>query len=273
MVMSEVIQYGIQELRETSNTPELDTKLILCYILDYSLADIITQGKTPIDLQDQKDIYSAIEKRKNYYPLAYITRKKEFYKHTFRVNRNVLIPRPETEELVSYVLNNITNTKEYTSQCSLLDLGTGSGCIAISLKLEKPHLEIYAADLSPAALYVAKTNAENLNANIAFFESDLLERFTKHSFDIIVANLPYVPTQYQDPSIQHEPKEALFSGNDGLQHYRLLSQQISYKKCKHLVIEVSEKQSLLIPNIFKNARDLKIVKDISGVNRIVHMEF
>jgi release factor glutamine methyltransferase len=170
-------------------------------------------------------------------PVQHITGNVYFLGHKLLVNDNVLIPRYETEELVAQVL---LLYDEYfaSSKTKLVDIGTGSGCIAIAIKKEAPEIEVYATDISHDALAVAKNNALNLNADIKFFEGDLLSPLTGEKFDIIVANPPYIPnSETVDPIIyDHEPHLALFGGDDGLAFHKRILQEASFYLNERFII-------------------------------------
>ena len=164
-------------------------------------------------------------------PVQYVIGKSWFKGRTFKVNEHVLIPRPETEELVNEIISYHTHSLEKnTSPFKALDIGTGSGCIAISLQLELPHWEVWAIDKSTAALDTAKENADQLNANIHFKEIDILsDAYINHlpAFNLIVSNPPYIPhTDKKEMTAQvidHEPHLALFVTNqDPLQFYKAI---------------------------------------------------
>lgn len=165
--------------------------------------DLILSEKQLTNLMDK------IERRRNGEPLAYLTGFKEFYGRNFKVTPDVLIPRIESETIVDF-------SKELKPK-KILDVGTGSGCLAISLKLEMPNSDVSAVDISKNALEIARENAEKLGANINFFESNLLEN-VEDDFDLIVANLPYVDKNWNflSEGLKFEPKIALFAEDGGL---------------------------------------------------------
>ncbi len=156
-------------------------------------------------------------------PVQYITQHECFYGHDFNVNQNVLIPRFETEELVAYLLE-IKDTYFGTRKTRLLDVGTGSGCLAITLSLEDADIEAHATDISEAALETARMNNEKLDSNVTFYSGNLLEPVYGQRFDILVSNPPYIPDKERlEPLIaDHEPHVALFGGKDGLDYYRAI---------------------------------------------------
>ena len=186
------------------------------------------------------------------FPKAYKDGFKEFFGREFKVSPDVLIPRPETETMVEMVLSlagksYLPGVKVPESVLSkhpkILDVGTGSGCVAISLKLEIPEAEVYALDISKPALKVAEENAKRLKAKVNFFESDLLSNVPKdETFDVIVANLPYVDKTWPwIKSIEHEPEVALYAGDGGLELILKLLKQVQ-DRTKYLILEADPVQ-------------------------------
>lgn len=173
-----------------------------------------------------------IAQRAQHTPLAYIRGKVEFYGREFVVNDHVLVPRPESESIIE-LLKAIQNTEKETT---VVDIGTGSGILAITAKLELPAFDIIATDMSKNCLSIAKTNADKLGANIAFIAGDLLEPLIHSSTktpSILLCNLPYVPNDRPiNRAASHEPAEAIFSGQDGLDHYRALCAQLTQLETK-----------------------------------------
>ncbi|MBI2022555.1 peptide chain release factor N(5)-glutamine methyltransferase [Candidatus Daviesbacteria bacterium] len=209
----------------------------------------------------------------------------EFYKLKFKLTPDVLIPRPETELLVDEVIKIKPNT--------ILDIGTGSGCVAISIAKNLPNAKIIATDISPKALGVAKSNAKfhHVEDKIIFLEADLLPDF-KQSPDVIVTNLPYIPTarlMYIDPMVtEFEPRVALDGGQDGFELYRKLFQQISEMrkgvklnhpeggKLKYLIGEIDYTHGELAVQealkYFPNA-EVEVTKDLAHLQRILKIKF
>lgn len=170
-------------------------------------------------------------------PVQYIIGHVFFYGYMISVDENVLIPRYETEELVQNMLM-LYDELFPAKKATVLDLGTGSGCIAIALKKEEPSLDVYATDISQTALDVARNNAKNLNASINFYQSDLFNEVPKMKFDIIVSNPPYIPeNEHIDEIIKkNEPHVALFGGIDGLHFYeRIIENAAPYLKDRFLI--------------------------------------
>ena len=200
----------------------LDALLLLEHVLITPRATLLSHPETDLPATTLVKLSQVLDQRLGGVPIAYIQNKKEFYGREFIVNEHVLIPRPETEGIVELA------KALPCSKPRILDLGTGSGCIAVTLALEIPHSTVFAADISDESLHIAKLNAKSLGAQVTFKSSDLLAAFKTKRFDIICANLPYVPANVvTSTEITKEPKLALFSGKDGLQHYQKFFAEVS----------------------------------------------
>ena len=186
----------------------LDSELIVAFVLNKDRTFVHAHPEyvfTEVEFAKTQDLTA---RRVAGEPLAYILGFKEFYGRNFRVTKDTLIPRPETEALI-----NLTKTLKVQK---ILDVGTGGGCIAITLALEMPETEVDAIDISPEALDIARENAEKLGANVNFYQSDLLGNAGK--YDAIVANLPYVDKNWDwlSPELDYEPDTALYAEDEGL---------------------------------------------------------
>lgn len=195
----------------------LDSELIVAFVLGKDRTFVHAHPEYVFTEVELSKIQDFATRRGAGEPLAYILGAKEFYGHNFRVTRDTLIPRPETEVLIDLA-------KTLNAQ-KILDVGTGSGCIAITLALEMPQAEIEAVDISPKALEIAQENAKNLGAKVKFYQSDLLENTEK--YDIIVANLPYVDKNWDwlGPELDYEPETALYADDGGLELIKKLINQ------------------------------------------------
>jgi release factor glutamine methyltransferase len=217
----------------------------------------------------------AIAKLKNYEPIQYILGNTEFYGIIFEVNPSVLIPRPETEELVSWIIDNCKDSQDI----SVLDIGTGSGCIAISLAKNLKHAKVYALDVSEDALKLAKLNADKNEVDIEFIEADILDcDLGNIKFDVIVSNPPYVRELEKEAMsanvLNHEPPLALFvKDDDALLFYRKIA-EISENILKpngQLYLEINESlgeptKELLANNSFNN---IELKMDIFEKDRMI----
>lgn len=187
------------------------TKLLISKLTGFSNTEIILNKNTIFSAEQRKILDSFIEKLKIHMPIQYILGKTEFYGLEFIVNQSVLIPRPETEELVEWILNSVHDN----SNLKLLDIGTGSGCIAISLKNSLPKSQVNAFDISEEALLIAQKNAELNNLKINFEQVDILKNLNlNEKWDVIVSNPPYIPEnekiEISQNVLDFEPHLALF---------------------------------------------------------------
>ncbi|HYG84193.1 MAG TPA: peptide chain release factor N(5)-glutamine methyltransferase [Verrucomicrobiae bacterium] len=187
----------------------LDAELLLANELDVNRSWLLAHNTEQVTVSSI--LYTQLARRVQREPLAYITGHKEFYGFDFQVTPAVLIPRPETEALVDFV-------KNLQPEGAIVDVGTGSGCIAVSLALTCPQAVVHAIDSSQEALEIATKNAQQLQAAITFHRSNLLSNYRGPTPHIIVANLPYVdPSWERSPETKFEPKTALFADQNGLQ--------------------------------------------------------
>jgi release factor glutamine methyltransferase len=222
-------------------------------------------------------IASVLKRRIRGEPLQYILGETEFMGLEFRVASHVLIPRPETEILVETALR-IVHSSKFRVQ-SILDLGTGSGCIAISLAKYLPDTNITATDISESAIEIAKQNAIKNNVKINFLHSDLFnnDELRTADYELIVSNPPYVPTDELaglQPEINYEPKIALDGGRDGMDFYRQIITRAPgcLKKEGFLILEIGYNQYEPVRGLFKKSGSLEItevVKDYSGIDRVI----
>lgn len=221
--------------------------------------------------------YKSVERLKNHEPLAYIVGKTWFFKYPFFVNPNVLIPRPETEELVEIILKSCS--KE--NALKILDIGTGSGCIALTLKKELPHASISALDVSKEALSVAMQNAQCLDVQVHFIHADIMEWTSDEKWDIIVSNPPYIPMEeahlIPENVKNFEPAIALFTKKNPLEFYDIifrLSGTLLSDKGK-LFLECHQHFSedvLKLSQCYSYLKNNKIISDASGNLRFFKSE-
>lgn len=246
-----------------------------------SRTDIVS-GK-PITWSPEKAaaLQNSVQRINRGEPVQYVVGSETFYGRRFQVNPSVLIPRPETEELIGVVLSYVkTATVDRMQNLRVLDIGTGSGCIAITLSLElPPEAEIYASDVSAAALAVARGNARDLNARVTFLEHDILrDKLPLSELDVIVSNPPYVTekekAQMKPNVLAHEPATALFvNDDDPLAFYRAIVAQATegLREGGLLAVEINEHRGLEVAGLLLNGgfSDVNVLKDLSGKNRIV----
>ncbi len=263
-------QYILDNLRQIgiySSELSAETNFIIQNL--FGTSDIYCD--TDISEEDIFKINEIIEKRKIGIPLQYILSVADFMGEKFFVNKNVLIPRPETEILVrktAEIAQNFTQPK-------ILDIGSGSGCIAIILsKILKS--KVFSCDISEDALLVARQNSKNLNANVDFIHSDLFENIND-KFDIIASNPPYIPPKEKttiQKEVSFEPDLALYTKDDsGIEFYeKIISQSGKYLKHKgYLLFELGINQFEIVKKLFMdyNFSDIEIINDLDNIERVI----
>lgn len=251
-------------------------------ILNYTRLDTVTHARESISEENRKKFEDAIERLKYYEPIQYITGRTEFYGLPFRLNKYSLIPRPETEELVAWVIEDQKATKLKSQKqlpISILDVGTGSGCIAITLAKHLEHASVTGMDISVEVLYLAQSNAALNNVEVTFIETDILTTSTLgQKYDVIVSNPPYVreleKEMMQANVLQFEPHEALFvRDEDPLLFYR----QIGLLTITHLkpngrlYFEINEYLGEELSRMLKGLgfSEIEIRKDFFGKDRML----
>lgn len=203
-------------------TARLDSLVLLEDELSKDRGWLLAHPEYVLQDADLSALNAKLEKRSKHIPLAYIRRKVEFYGREFIVSPHTLIPRPETETMID-----ILKTLKLPVNSRLLDIGTGSGCIAITTSLELPSSQVSACDIDEDCLEIAKQNTQRLGGSVTFLKSDLLTQ-THEQYDVLLANLPYVPNDFRiNMAATYEPPRALFGGNDGLDVYRKLFTQLT----------------------------------------------
>lgn len=229
MKINEILLESTKTLSDVKiASARLDAELIISHILKKDRLWLIKNSKTIITKSQIAKIRLAIKKRLSHIPLAYILKYKEFYGVNFEVNSDVLIPRVETEGLVELAINLLP------PKARLLEIGTGSGAIAIALRINRPDIKLTVTDKSKLALKVSKKNAQKLlpKVEIDFVHSDMFENISS-KYDAIIANLPYVPKNIKNrlqKDIDYEPANAIFGGKNGLKYYSIFFEKIN----KHL---------------------------------------
>lgn len=221
------------------DSPRRDALVLLEDTLGKDRAWVLSHPEYELGEGELKAVNNLVARRVQREPLAYIREKAWFYGRFFKVNNKVLIPRPESEDFIDLL-------KEFEPK-TIIDIGTGSGALAITAKLELPESEVIATDIDASALEIANKNAHTHTVSIEFLQGSLLEPLRSMSLKdyTIVANLPYVPNKLiTSPEIIKEPKLALFSGADGLDHYRELWGQIANldQKPDYVLLESLESQ-------------------------------
>jgi len=252
----------------------LDSEILLSSTLKLDRSQLLLNLDKRIENQEKKIFFNFIERRRKNEPIAYITGYKEFWKNKFKVNKNVLIPRPDTETIIEQVLNEL----DINSSKKILDIGTGSGCIIISILNERKKCLGVGIDISKNAVKLAKYNAkiQHIDKRIKFLNSDI-DNFYGGKYDLIVSNPPYIK-HYEIDSLEkdiknHEPKVSLDGGIDGYNKIRLIIKKSStlIKKRGKLFLELGinqTRETLKILNL-NGFYKTKVIKDLSGKNRCI----
>lgn len=265
-------------LRGEVDSPRLSAQVLLAHVLGLSRLDMLLDAVAPVDESSRIRMDALCARRLRGEPVAYLVGAKEFYGFSFQVGPGVLIPRPETELL----LDRMTEMFQSDAPLRVLDLGTGSGALAVSCANLFPFARIVAVDVSRQALAIARSNAlsHGVLARTAFVQGDLAGALKPHAFDVVLANLPYVPSRTRSSLsrevLDYEPELALFSGPDGLDCYRNLAQGLAgkMKPGSVLMCEIDGSQGEAMVELFAaQAESVRVCKDYAGHDRLVIVVF
>ena len=204
---------SIAKVIKNSGIDKKEATLLVSFILKKPKEFVIAHDDYLLDNEKLARVLRLFDRRKNHEPIAYLTGCKEFYGRDFEVDKNVLIPRPETETIIEAIKKLLNDDTK-----NVLDIGTGSGCIGITLKLERPRINVTMSEISKEALKAADINVRKFGVEVELVYSDLLKNIPKNTvYDIIVANLPYVDKVWETPpDLQYEPKMALYADDGGI---------------------------------------------------------
>jgi len=278
MIIKDALHWGHEYLIPTSESARLDAELLLAHILKKPVTFLLAHDETGIGFFKLRKYRRMIEKRKDGMPVAYLISHKEFYGLDFEVNRHVMVPRPDTEILVDRVISYLNDQCPMTNDQLLLDVGTGSACIPISILKNIPNIEAVATEISGSAMRVAKHNIKKhgMKGRIQLFSSDLLKSVPRELFEdreiIVTANLPYIPKRFAvHPSTKFEPDIALYGGDDGLDIYKRLIEQLEEIKPRVIFFELFEFQAAVLAAEMPDY-ELKFTEKMTGDARIMMME-
>lgn len=276
MTIMEAIKKGMIELKNSNiESPKLKSRLLMQFTLNKTRQYVIVNDMEELNKKNKKNYFDAILKMRKGIPLEHITHQKEFMKLNFFVDKNVLIPRQDTEILVEEVIK----IAQKTNAKKILDICTGSGAIAVSLAKYLPETEITAIDISNEALKIAKKNAINneVENQITFISSDLFTNLNDEKFDIIVSNPPYIKRSVidtLDEEVKKEPHIALDGGEDGLYFYiKIIKESYQYLKYGgYLCLEIGFDQKKDVIELIENEENYTSTyskKDLYDNDRIV----
>jgi len=273
MKYQEILNKGSQILRANKiKSSSLDCELILSKVLNKTREEILINLNKKINKKQKNEFVFYLNKRRNKNPISYILGFKFFWKYKFYINKSALIPRPESEHIVEQTLKYIKMDKSM----NILDIGTGSGCLIISLLKERPNCLGTAIDISKEALKIAKFNAKlhHLENKIKFFNIGI-DKFNSNKYDLIISNPPYINkidlSRLDDGVRLYEPRLALYGGTTGFEKIKKIIEKSSklLKYNGRLIVEIGEKQKKnTIKILLKNGFYInKICKDFSGKDR------
>ncbi len=277
MNIQQALEQGRLALSEADRTvagesATIDAQVLLSHVLQCNSAHLFTWPEKALDEKQRAQYLQLIQQRKQGLPVAHLTGQREFWSLGFSVNNSTLIPRPETETLVEFILQKFDHRKNL----KLLDLGTGTGAIAIAIASERPEWQIFASDVSEQALKLAtKNSAQHHTNNTHFIHSDWFSNISEHDFDIIVSNPPYIASD--DPHLQtgdlrFEPQGALTAGKTGMDDIEHLCSQAKnhLQKNAWLIIEHGYNQAQPVSDCFTNNAYTQIEqrKDLSDHTRM-----
>lgn len=269
MQIQTLINWAVSQLN--SDTPHLDAEVLLAFVLNKPRVYLRTWSDKCVNDEQLKFFSDLIQQRIQGIPIAYLTGTREFWSRDFKITPDVLIPRPDTELLIELCLTLIKN-----QALSVLDLGTGSGIIAITLAAECPSVKMLAVDNSESALIVAKYNADQYQlTNIEFCQSNWFSTIAKQQFDLIVSNPPYI-AEYDEHlnkgDLRFEPKSALISDNHGLNDIEHIANNARdyLNNNGYLLVEHGYNQAQAVQTIFKTAdyQHIKTYYDLSEQARV-----
>lgn len=280
MPLKDALTSAINRLNAAGvGSPNMNAELLMMFTLGCDRAYLFAHPERELTAEEQSHYEKALNERASGIPAQYITGHQEFWAMDLIVTPAVLIPRPETEHVIETVLK-LSNGGRASSPgylTRIIDVGTGSGCIALALAKELPHAQIYASDISGAALEIARTNAarHQLERHIRFHRTDLLQGLDRDAFDFVVSNPPYVGESEED-QVQlevrkFEPRNAVFAGTTGLEVIERLIPQAhaALKPGGWLVIEISGTIADRVKLLLGGWNEVQITNDLQGIPRVI----
>lgn len=281
--MTERIYEALNKAASLLNEQELDVgavRIVMEHVTGKSHAALLADIREPLTMAEQTNFWDKIDELLTGTPVQYVLGVEHFYGRIFEVDDNVLIPRPETEELIHGAIERCQRLF-HNKKIKVADIGTGSGAIAITFKKEWPEAMVTATDISAGALAVAMKNAERNAAAIAFKEGDMTEPIQDDKWDLVLSNPPYIAHEEAESMsatvLSFEPHNALFADEDGLYFYRKLAENLPQLMNKPALIgvEIGYLQGESVRKLFTDAFPeafIEIVKDINGKDRILFCE-
>jgi release factor glutamine methyltransferase len=269
----EALQAARARLAAASRNPRRDAEVLLAHVLRCDQAALLTHPERLLSPAESDQLENFLKRRLASEPMQYITGSQEFFGLLFEVTPDVLIPRPETEHLVEAALEHIGR-----EAVRILDVGTGSGAIAVSLAHARPQSHVTAVDLSPAALEVARRNAQRhaVLDRVTFLQSNLLAALDGADFDVVVSNPPYIAEgEVLEPQVSnYEPHPALYAGPTGLEVYERLIPEARkvLKPGGWLLLEIGFGQQPAVEALLRGWRSVSVVHDLQGIPRVLQAQ-
>jgi release factor glutamine methyltransferase len=269
----EALQAARARLAATSRNPRRDAEVLLAHVLRCDQAALLTHPERLLSPAESDQLEGFLKRRLASEPMQYITGSQEFFGLLFEVTPAVLIPRPETEHLVEAALEHIGG-----EAVRILDVGTGSGAIAVALAHARPQAHVTAVDLSPAALEVARSNAQRHGVldRVTFLQSNLLAALDGVGFDVVVSNPPYIAEGevLETQVFDYEPQSALYAGPTGLEVYERLIPEARkvLKPGGWLLLEIGFGQQPAVEALLRGWRSVSVVHDLQGIPRVLHAQ-
>jgi release factor glutamine methyltransferase len=270
----EVLQTARARLASISQYPRRDAELILAHVLGCDATALLTHPERMLSAKEAEQFETLLKRRLASEPVQYLTGTQEFFGLLFEVSPDVLIPRPETEHLVEAVLDRF----ERDAHPRIVDVGTGSGAIAVAIARALPRSQVTAVDLYPSALEIARRNAERHGVidRVTLLQSDLLAAAGSTVFDVVVSNPPYIANGevLEAQVANYEPRSALYAGPTGLEIYERLIPQARkvLKPAGWLMMEIGYGQEAALRALLQAWREIRFVSDLQGIPRVVHAQ-
>lgn len=281
--MIETIHQALKRLEARLASKELDVNaafLLLEHVTQKSRASLLAELREPMTEQQMRQFEDLSLELLTGKPIQHIIGQEWFYGRPFSVSKDVLIPRPETEELVQGAMHRATKLFG-NKPIRVADIGTGSGAIAVTFQLEYPSAQVTATDISEAALMVARRNAEQNDSQVTFVQGDLAQPLQDEKWDIVLSNPPYIgvdEASFMSPTVlDYEPHGALFADENGLVLYRKLAETLPaiMKKPALIGLEIGYLQASSVQRLFQNAfpkSKIEVVQDMNGKDRMIFCE-
>ncbi len=252
--ITSLLQRGKSKLEKASiSSSQLDAELLLAHSIGVNRVWLRTHDQDIVPRKAELLFLSLIDRRSNYEPVAYLIGSKEFYSYEFKVTKDTLVPRPESEAIITFLIEEAKDSPNP----NIIDVGTGSGALGITAKLQLPNAKVLLTDISHEALAVARQNAEHHNLEVGFVKTSILDRLHLPDGSFILANLPYVDRSWDflSKELSHEPQSALYANEGGLELINELLNQVHESNARNIMLFI-ESDTSQQDTITKRLQDL-----------------